>query len=217
MCLSVFKTKSLDGTLHNHGHRNAPCPGSNRLPLIIDADVLSSTGVINIPDSSADASFEDSTDSTHPLIKVTKLSLNPVAHPIYKGQLIKRIPKAARRCCADLLRSLLQDVVDNPDSSVKWTNLFNFGSSILRKPVRGGKSRNLSKTIMKRVTDLKDGKTNTDELCSFQQKPNKTDKVRNLANAVASKLEDGNFKAALRLICSDDTPALTTKILTRRC
>ena len=47
----------------------------------------------------------------------------------------------------------------------------------------------------------------TDELRSFQPKPNKTDKDRNLANAVASKLEDGNFKAALRLICSDDTPA----------
>ena len=60
---------------------------------------------------------------------------------------------------------------------------------------------------MKRVTDLKDGKTNTDEQCSFQPKPNKTDKDRNLSNAVASKVEDGNFKAALRLSCSDDTPA----------
>ena len=60
---------------------------------------------------------------------------------------------------------------------------------------------------MKRVTDLNDGKTNTDELCSFQPKPNKTDKDRNLANAVASKLEDSNFKAASRLICSDDIPA----------
>ena len=131
MCLSVFKTKSLDGTLHNHCHRNAPCSGSNRLALIIDADVLSSTGVINIPDSTAGASFEDSTDSTHPSIKVTKSSLSPLAHPICKGQLIKRIPKAARRCCADLLRSLLQDVVDDPDSPVKWTNLFNFGSGNL--------------------------------------------------------------------------------------
>ena len=72
VCLSVFKTKSLDGTLHNHDHRNAPCHGSNRLPLIIDADVLSSTEVINIPDSTAGASFEESTDSTHPSTKVTK-------------------------------------------------------------------------------------------------------------------------------------------------
>ena len=60
---------------------------------------------------------------------------------------------------------------------------------------------------MKRVTDLKDGKTNTDELCSFQPTPNKTDKVRNLTNAVASKLKNASFKAAFRLICSDDTPA----------
>ena len=111
--------KSLDGTLHNHGYGNAPCFGSDRLPLIIDADALSSTGVIDIPDSTAGASFEDSTDSTHPSIKVLKSSHSPVAHPIYKGQLIKRIPKAARRCCADLLRSLLQDVVDNPDSYIK--------------------------------------------------------------------------------------------------
>ena len=47
----------------------------------------------------------------------------------------------------------------------------------------------------------------TDELRSFQPKPNKTHKDRNLANAVASKFEDGNFRAASRLICSDDTPA----------
>ena len=169
MCLSVFKTKSLDDTLHNHGHRNVPCPGSNRLHLIIDADVLSSTEIINIPDSTAGASFEDSTYSTHPSIKVTKTSHSPVAHPIYKGQLIKRIPKAARRCCADLLRSLLQDVVDNPDTSIKWTNLFNFGLSIFEKPVRGGKSRNLSKTIMKRVTDPNDGNTNKTNYAPFNQ------------------------------------------------
>ena len=60
---------------------------------------------------------------------------------------------------------------------------------------------------MKRVTDLNDGNTNTEELRSFQPKPNKTDKDRNLANAVTSKFEDGNFKAALHLICSDYTPA----------
>ena len=123
-----------------------------------------------------------------------------VAHPIYKGQLIKRIPKASRRCCDDLLRSLLQDVIDNPDSSIKWTNLFNVGPSILCKSARGGQSRNLSKTIMKRVTDLKDVKTNIDEIRSFQPKPRKIETDRNLANAVASKWEDANFKAALRLI-----------------
>ena len=48
---------------------NAPCPGSNRLPLIIDADVISSTGVINIPDSTAGDSFGDSTDSLIPRSK----------------------------------------------------------------------------------------------------------------------------------------------------
>ena len=66
--------------------------------------------------------------------------------------------------------------------AIKWTNLLNFGSSILRKPVRGGKARNLFKTIMKRVTDQNDGNTNTNELRSFQLKPKKTDKDRNLAN-----------------------------------
>ena len=123
------KTKKVYATIHNHGHRNAPCPGLNRLPLISDADVFSSTRVINIPDSTAGASFKDSTDSTHPSIKVTKTSYSTVAHPIYRGQLIKRIPKAACKCGTDLLRSLLQDVVDNPESSIKWINLFNFGQS----------------------------------------------------------------------------------------
>ena len=38
----------------------------------------------------------------------------------------------------------------------------------------------------------------------------KDDSAKYLASAVASKLEDGNYKAAIRLICCDDEPAPDT-------
>src|SRR6218665_4024977 len=39
---------------------------------------------------------------------------------------------------------------------------------------------------------------------------NKYDPEKFLASIVASKLEEGDFKSAIRLICSEDKPALDT-------
>jgi hypothetical protein len=74
---------------------------------------------------------------------------------------------------------------------------------MLLAPPRGGKKRNLSSILKARsVTDhLPDPILRT-----TKQRSAKSD-LASLAANVTSKIEDGNIKAALRLLSSDDRPA----------
>jgi len=92
----------------------------------------------------------------------------------------------------------------------------------LSKPARGGKSRNLSNIIVKRCKDfhftsdddLRAGSMGCDtqgEVTGGKRGPVKkktADPDGILAKLVSVKLEEGNYKGAVRLISSEDTPAL---------
>jgi len=139
-----------------------------------------------------------------------------LSHPVSHGLLIKRIPRAARPSCAALFGDLIQAIVREPHSAAKWSDLLAFGGIVLAKPRRGGKKHNITKTILSRIADWrsKGPKHSTndglDSTASRKPKATKYDPTKYLASAVASKLEEGNFKAAIRLICSEDKPALDT-------
>ena len=118
-----------------------------------------------------------------------------------------RVPKASRANCAQLLTSILNEVISKPDCNDSWNDLLLFGSAILAK--RGGKSRNLANIVNKRVAahrgdqafitipesqpQRKDGNGDTEDL--------------RLAAAITSKIEAVNKRAAIRLLCSEDKPA----------
>ena len=138
-------------------------------------------------------------------------------------QLIKWIPKGARGHCAPLLSHLLKSVTDNPTSGTAWVNLLSFATQVLAKPSRGGKSKNLSNIIAKRCKDfhlanddeLRNGKLGYDsqEETSGREgrrkkKSKSTDPLGNLAKLVSLKLEEGNYKGAVRLISSEDVFAI---------
>ena len=53
-------------------------------------------------------------------------------------------------------------------------------------------------------------KTELESTSNRKPRDNKYDPDNFLASIVASKLEEGNFKSAIRLICSEDKPALDT-------
>src|SRR6218665_103523 len=53
-------------------------------------------------------------------------------------------------------------------------------------------------------------KTELESTSNRKPTDNKYDPDKFLASIVASKLEEGNFKSAIRLICSEDKPALDT-------
>jgi len=76
----------------------------------------------------------------------------------------------------------------------------------LAKPKRGGARRNLSNIINGRVQEWNNNSKHT-----VQPQINRVSGGQKLENstpaaAVTSKLETGNFKATVRIICSSDTP-----------
>src|SRR6218665_1209654 len=91
-----------------------------------------------------------------------------------------------------------------------------FGGTVLVKPRRGSRKHNITKTILARITDwrLKGPshlmKAELESTSTRKSRVNIYDPDKFLASIVASKLEEGDFKSAIRLICSEDKPALDT-------
>jgi hypothetical protein len=129
------------------------------------------------------------------------------SHPQMVIGLIKRIPKSARPACASHLSNLLRGVTDNLITLEPWSDLLHFGANILQKPDRTGRRHNLASVIKKRTVG-----TCPMELQVVKRMPYR--KSRNddglLAAAVTAKVEDGNIKAAIRLLCSEEKPAKDT-------
>ena len=123
-----------------------------------------------------------------------------------------RVLKAARANCAQLVTSILNEVVSKPDSNDSWNDLLLFGSTILARPKRDGKLRNLANIVNKRVAAHRgDQDFITIPESQPQRKHGKRDtEDRRLASAITSQSEAGNMRAAIRLLCSDDKPAAAT-------
>ena len=137
VCWSVFKTHSSDGTLHRHGPRRSPCPGSDQQPITVQPTL---TG--------AGTSRSDKLQITQ--TNITNTLESELSHPVLLGPLIKHIPRANRMQCADLLSVILRSISSNPTDLNSWRNLLTFGPVILSKPTRGGKRRNVSTIIATR-------------------------------------------------------------------
>ena len=78
------------------------------------------------------------------------------------------------------------------------------------RPARGDKRHNLSSVIKKRADDVYQNPTISSSSHTANGPPppfHKSNASSSLAARVSSKIEDGNIKAAVRLVCSDDTIA----------
>ena len=92
----------------------------------------------------------------------------------------------------------------------RWNDLLMFGSKLLAKPARGGKNHNLGNLINKRSAVYNDpahSVQSNNRTGYVQPRRNGESRENILAAAVTSKIEDGNLRAAIRLICSDDAVA----------
>src|SRR6218665_847706 len=208
VCWLSFKTRASDGAIHRHGHRSDPCLGSKQPPAegpIKDTAASQSSSTTNSPISSSLGLSSD------------EASFSPrLSHPVSPGLLIKRIPKSAKPSCAALLADIIEDVVREPDCVEKWSNLLSFGGIVLVKPRRGGRKHNITKTILARITNWRlkgpshSMKAELESTSNRKPRVNKYDPDKFLASIVASKLEGGDFKSAIRLICSEDKQPLDT-------
>ena len=116
-CRAVFKIGASNGTVHKHGPRTNPCPGSGQPPE--DSTVTDSSQTLI---SSADSNTPVTQLSQSTLSFVTDVpqsqSASPtvLSHPERRGPLIKRIPRSSRQGCSTLLASLIQKIVSETDS-----------------------------------------------------------------------------------------------------
>ena len=123
------------------------------------------------------------------------------------GKLLKRIPKALRGPIAGKLTASLNNVVSS-NGFESWESLLCFPRRYLGLPRRGGRRWKLSKMINRRL--IGDGDGDDVGLGSEPYRSSRKgspDSLQFLTSRVSSKLEEGDFRGAVRLACSWDTVA----------
>jgi len=124
--------------------------------------------------------------------------------------ILKRIPKGDRPAVTNLLSKLIRNVLQHPLSTSSWSKLLGFPSACLAKPLRGGKSRNLPTHIVKQIYEYDYGAVEPPPEPPGYRPPRRTipPKKKSHDEAIAMlasvKLEDGDVKGAVHLLCSDD-------------
>ena len=220
---SVFQTVCQihvkDGTGHRHCSRNNPCPGSN-LPHLAAAAAPATAQPVshsqpgpNLPPQAASPSStatpgphsqqskrRSSSHSDHQ----TPRSQSGLAHPASNTQTIKHIPKPARAALASALADFFDKTVAGPSDGDAWHDLLFFGARYRQQPRRGGKRRNTSSLLLKR---LNVGGASLDEESNQAKVASRRSPEALRIVAISFKLEVGNISAAVRVLCSDDKPA----------
>ena len=114
-------------------------------------------------------------------------------------KLISRLPKGSRELGGRKLAGILESVVVANDHA-SWICLLSFGSRCLRAPRRGEKRRSLASAVNAQLNEEVDAELTASAAIKSQRKGNS----KYLASKVSSKLEEGDFKGAVRLACSED-------------
>jgi len=118
--------------------------------------------------------------------------------------LIKRIPKSSQSFC----KSSAQCCSPPGQTNANWEAILHWGSAILRLPKRDDKKHNLTSCIKKSISDfLPAAGYHLPETAKPANRKSRSAFLL-LAQAVAAKLKDSNLEAAIRLLVSDEEPAV---------
>jgi len=98
------------------------------------------------------------------------------------------------------LTAILNSIVHNSGDCSAWNKLLTFAKDVLLNPPRTGGTCSITKCIIDRIAGS--SQTTKTYRSTVQRK-----RPFDLSRAVSSKVEDGNIKAAIRLLCSEDKPA----------
>ena len=172
-----------NGLIQLHGPVNSRCAGSHHSPIFHSTPHDGSTSNSSQSQTGPPTSFPP----PNQLVKV-----------------LKRIPKASRASCARKLTSILEAVVASNDQA-SWHRLLSFPKRCLRTPLRGGKHWSLSSIINKQLNEESDLSTGKSLPRRNLNPPH--DLAKTSASGVSSKLEEGDFKGAIRLASTEDTLA----------
>ena len=195
VCRKVGRLHGAQGLLYRHGPHEHPYPGSGQPPSAHNEVVGASHGTSSVNNIGTSASILLDISTSHEEFT----GAPPLVHPTLQSAVLKHVPKAARSSCNAKLSSILSDVCNQPEDLNKWNKLLNFGGDILRKPARGGRRHNIGKVVSNRCEH------SSPAPASSQGGPKpKKDPTTSLASAVASKIEDGNLRAAIRMLSSNE-------------
>lgn len=192
------------GLLRTHGPRGNECRGSRCRPV---QQLQQSTTQPTSPQQTVNPSPINNATQATATVTSTPAHTETANHPPVNSQILKRIPKGARPAVSNLLHKIVQDVLLHPTSTECWSRLFGFSSACLVKPGRGGKSRNLTTSVVKQVRQYETGSSEPAPSSShWSSRRSKQVKSHDetVAAIASAKLEDGDVKGAVRLLCSDD-------------
>ena len=204
VCPYDFQIHNKDGNLRLHGPTDNRCTGSYKPPLYVLGDNQSQP---SLSDSDPIVSIPPSLARSHGAEPSTQPST--FDHPNLKAGTVRHIPKSARAGCAIYLMGILHKIDKNVDDTKAWSSLLSMGEDILLAPKRTGKKHNLASIIRRRIGGGGDQSNVAQRLVrkenSRSSKPRTSEDI--LASVVTAKIEDGNLRAAVRLLCSEESIA----------
>ena len=120
---------------------------------------------------------------------------------------LRRIPRASRHLVASKLSSILNSIVDKNDLHA-WTALIDFPHRYLSVPARGGHRRSLASCINRCLGENGDSSAQSSEKHSHPTRKASRPHSILLPSRVTSKLEEGDYRGAVRLACSEESLAV---------
>jgi hypothetical protein len=106
------------------------------------------------------------------------------------------------------LAGLFREAVAHPDKSSNWVSVLNWPAAILQPPKRSGKRHNLCAIIKNRISGFLGTVSSPADIQSRANHSHRSTLPSStlLSHAVAAKLEDGNLRAAIRILTSEEAP-----------
>ena len=121
------------------------------------------------------------------------------------ASILKRIPRASRHFAATKLAGILNEITEKNEIS-SWSQLATFSTRFFSVQKRGGRQRSLASAVNAQLRDESLTQPHPSQRQPGLYKPRDPQSL--LATQVSSKLEEGDYKGAVRLTCSKDTIAV---------
>ena len=196
VCLRSFSV-TASGLVRAHGPFHSRCQGSRKPPR---ADCSQPGGQGNQVSAMSPPPSSLSSHS-QPSSPPPRLSVAPV--PV-----LKWIPKGARQQCLMKLCSIIDEIVSN-NSVAAWERLIQFPTRCLHVPQRSSGEHSVRSLATKVKRQLQEEMDPAPTEVKAKRKvvtqgQTEEDVLRSLGKRVSSKLEEGDFKGAVRIACSED-------------
>ena len=210
------------GVVRLHGPVASRCPGSRRPPTTTEALLSSSfSRGLQRDDQGRQLTTTEALLSSSPSRGLQRddpggqpsqpplEALLPLP-PRCEVRITKRIPRASRAQTGTKLASILEAVTRANDHA-SWDRLLRFCSRCFKVPCRGGHRRSLVAAIAKQLGEEADGPS-TPSVSSRDGRARRPpqDPTELWASRVSMKLEEGDFRGAVRLECSEDSIAASS-------